>query len=112
MSVKVKDDDGFGGIVFSAFLVVAILSIPLCMFTDVCKRGNEDTDHNAQIAVEAFGLSDVVMRGGYQMGSWVNGCDSHDSFARRFEATNIKGQRVHGVACGGFFKEWTIRISH
>lgn len=106
------DDGTFAAIVVGGLIALALLAVPVCVFTDICKQGNEDMDRKAQRAVEAFGFSDVQMEGGFQTGSWINGCDSHDSFARRFTATNQRGQNVRGVACGGFFKEWTVRVSN
>lgn len=69
-------------------------------------------DALAKRAAEAFGLTDVRTEGGFQLGSWANGCDRHDAYARRFTAKNAQGLAVHGVACAGFFfKDWTVRIS-
>lgn len=85
--------------------------IVLALMLGACRLGtNEEIDAEAKRAVEAFGFTDVQMEGGYQLGSWLNNCDGHDSYARRFEATNAQGRRVKGTACAGFFKSWTVRL--
>ena len=59
-------------------------------------------------AGEAYGLSNV-QPGGYS----PFGCAKNDTSSTRFTATNIRGQRVEGVACSDvtpFGKATTIRI--
>lgn len=59
-------------------------------------------------AAEAYGLTDV-QPGGYA----AFGCAKNDNSRTTFVATNMRGQRVEGVACAAvspFGKATTIRI--
>lgn len=64
-------------------------------------------EENAVRAINAFGFTDVKLTG-----TPIFGCGEHDSiiFNHTFEALNIKGERVRGVACGNALKSFTIRI--
>lgn len=56
-------------------------------------------------AVEAQGLTDVETTG------WrMFGCGRGDRYHTGFRATNIRGQQVTGVACGGLLKATTVRF--
>ncbi len=60
----------------------------------------------AKLAVEANGFSNVVHTGH----AWW-GCGDNDSYRNAFTAIGPNGKRVEVVACGGFLKGWTVRIT-
>jgi hypothetical protein len=65
-------------------------------------------EDGAKHAIEAWGFSDVQLTGM----PWY-GCaqDDDDFYNTKFTAKSANGRAVSGVACGGIFKGWTVRIN-
>jgi hypothetical protein len=64
-------------------------------------------EQGAVSAIEANGFTNVKLTGFV----WW-GCGQDDSFLynTNFEANGVNGKHIHGFACGGMFKGWTVRI--
>jgi hypothetical protein len=83
------------------FLFVAI-ALASCLLLAGCD------EEGAKRAIEAYGFSDVSLTGM----PWY-GCaqDDDDFYNTKFTAKAANGRPVNGVACGGPFKGWTVRIT-
>lgn len=78
-------------------LCIVALALPLA----AC--GEDD----ARRAIEAHGFTNVTLGSS----PWF-GCAESDSafYNKTFTATGVNGKPVAGIACGGAFKGWTIRL--
>lgn len=66
-------------------------------------------EQDAQQAIEASGFAEVALSNGVVW--W--GCDSKSDnvfMNHGFTAKAVNGHQVEGVACGGVFKGYTVRI--
>ena len=64
-------------------------------------------EQDAVSAIEAHGFTNVRLTG---VVWW--GCGERDTilYNTKFDATGVNGKPVHGFACGGILKGWTVRI--
>lgn len=64
-------------------------------------------EQEAVRAIEAYGFTNIRLTG---VVLW--GCGEHDSifYNTKFDATAVNGKPIHGVACGGILKSWTVRV--
>jgi hypothetical protein len=61
--------------------------------------------HSAQVA----GFSDVQVTATHIFFTGFRGCDEKDSVVYDATATNVRGEKVSLIICGGFWKANTIR---
>lgn len=64
-------------------------------------------DNRAKAAVESMNLTNVKLQ------RTVIGlsCSKSDKIYYKFQATNLQGQRLHGVVCMSYFKGATVRLT-
>jgi hypothetical protein len=79
------------------------IALTLIAVVLILGTGCVNHDH-AQKALDDAGMTNITT-GGY---GWM-ACSEDDTFATRFQATNVNGKTVTGTVCSGLFKGSTIR---
>lgn len=79
----------------------SLIGISLALTLGGC--GEQEATH----AIESYGFTSVRLTG-----IPIFGCGEHDSvfYNTKFEAVGVNGKPIHGVACGGILKSWTVRV--
>ena len=99
MSRSHGEETTWGQLVFTVVAMVVILGgLAIC-------NSSTDIDDRALGVLDAAGFSQVELEGI----AWLS-CGEHDTFSRKFSATNPRGRRVSGVVCCGYSKMCTVRF--
>ena len=86
-------------VIIAIIVIAATVAIPMC--SDMFGDGTSEI-----AVIESQGYSDVKIEGV----AWI-GCSKEDSFKKKFTAKDRNGRTVEGVACSGYLKGTTVRIT-